>query len=180
MMITSPQQLDQPITLFETEGDYLITNTPTIGIATLTADCLPMVFHAPDHNTLAVVHAGWKGSIAGIGPIVVKRLQSELSIPPSRLSIYFGPAAKPCCYQVQDDFLAHLEPFAFKDQLLTTRDNKIFFDLALLNYHLLVNAGVNPSNISREHQECTICNVKYHSHRRSKNLLRQTTMAWLK
>lgn len=180
-VITRTTLPKQPVTLFQAEGDYIITNQPHVGIGTLTADCLPIVFYAPKHNTIAVAHAGWKGSVAGIAPKIVMQLQNEHGIQPSEVHVYFGPAAKPCCYEVQDDFLAQLEPFACKGQLVTTRDNKKFFDNALLNKQLLMGAGVPPSNIITEHNICTICNPQYHSYRRAKHSdFCQTTMVWLK
>jgi len=172
--------LPKRVTLFEEEGDYIITNQPKIGLGSLAADCLPIVYHAPAHNVIAIAHAGWKGSVACIAQRVLEDLKREYDIAPTDVNIYFGPSSHSCCYEVQDDFLPHLEPFSFRDQLITIRDNKRYFEITLFNQQLLASLGVPESNISMEHHTCTICNPKYHSYRRSKqSTLRQTTMVWM-
>lgn len=101
---------EQPVIDFKTQdGDYLIAHEPGVGIGVLTADCLPLVFYAPDKNIIAVAHAGWRGSVAGIGPVVVERLINDFGIDVQQLKIWFGPAGKACCYEVKQDFVEALE-----------------------------------------------------------------------
>jgi polyphenol oxidase len=182
-IITTKEQLTQPTICFDREGDYLITDQPNIGIGVRTADCLPIVFYAEKHNVIAVAHAGWRGSVAGIGPIVVKRLQQEFSIQPHEIHALFGPAAKLCCYQVTQEFRAHLSPFAYKDRLITERNGKLFFNNSLLNQLQLEAAGIPAANINQSYNHCTICNTQYHSYRRAtnkENYCVQPTIVWLK
>ena len=37
-----------------------------IGIGILTADCLPILMHDTRNKVIAAIHAGWRGSVAGI------------------------------------------------------------------------------------------------------------------
>jgi hypothetical protein len=49
------------------EGDALLENTPGSVVAVKTADCLPILLVDERHRAVAAVHAGWRGTVAGIG-----------------------------------------------------------------------------------------------------------------
>jgi len=115
------------VSIFKTEGDWLITNQPNIGIAILTADCLPIVFYEPTQQIVGVAHAGWRGSVANIGGVVIAEMQKAFGIKPEDVVVHFGPAARKCCYEVTPEFLGNLEQFDFKDLLVEKGDGKLFF-----------------------------------------------------
>src|SRR6202050_265769 len=46
--------------------DALVTSTPGVVLAILTADCVPIVMHDPVAGVLACVHAGWRGTVARV------------------------------------------------------------------------------------------------------------------
>ena len=48
------------------EGDALLENTPGSVVAVKTADCLPILLVDAGHGAVAAVHAGWRGTVAGI------------------------------------------------------------------------------------------------------------------
>ncbi len=48
------------------EFDALITNKPGITLMIRVADCVPIVLFDPVRRVVAVVHAGWKGTLADI------------------------------------------------------------------------------------------------------------------
>src|ERR671923_371207 len=48
------------------EADGMITAETDIYLGVLTADCVPILFVAPKNKLLAAVHAGWRGTLAGI------------------------------------------------------------------------------------------------------------------
>jgi YfiH family protein len=51
----------EPIT-----ADAIVTATPGLAIATLTADCQPVLLSDPDARVIATAHAGWRGALDGI------------------------------------------------------------------------------------------------------------------
>lgn len=175
----------QRVDLKSHDGDYLITNTPEVGIGVFTADCLPIVFYAPHEQAVAVAHAGWKGSVAGIATVVVDRLKHEFNVNPASLQVWFGAAGKVCCYEVKDDFITKLKaamPNSNSNELIVQRDGKQNFNNTLLNQRLLIAAGVQEKNIDLSHHDCTICNHAYHSYRRASDkevYKAQATIAWL-
>lgn len=186
-VITKQAQLKPVMVDYKShDGDYLITRQRGIAIGVHTADCLPLIFYAPDKQVVAAAHAGWKGSVAGIGPVVIERLVQDFGIDIKQLKIWFGPAGGVCCYEVKDDFIVTLEKTLGNKNatasLIIKRDGKIFFNNGELNRQQLIAAGVDESNIDRSNNHCTICNHEYHSYRRAsdKSLYNsQATIVWL-
>jgi len=173
--------LNEPVILFERDGDFLITDQPRVGIGVLTADCLPVIIYDTKNNIIAIAHAGWKGSVAEISIKVIEAMLSRVFFKPQDLKIFFGPSAKKCCYEVQPDFLTHLEKCSFKSSLIEQRDNKLFFDNPLINKLQLIGLGIKPDQIDMSMNLCTMCSPNFHSFRIKKTAnVCQTTLAWLK
>ena len=47
-------------------ADAVITDTPKLPIAILTADCAPILIYDKQKKMIAAIHAGWKGVYKGI------------------------------------------------------------------------------------------------------------------
>jgi len=58
-------------------ADALMTTTPGLLAGVLTADCVPIIVLEPSTPSIAVVHAGWRGVLAGIAARVVVRLSKR-------------------------------------------------------------------------------------------------------
>lgn len=175
------REINDEIDLFKHEGDYLATNLRDIALGILTADCLPIVLYDPINRAVAGVHAGWKGSVAGIAASALESLVQNVGSKPSNIQVFFGPAAKVCCYEVQQDFCDLVKDNALACAALIKRDGKTYFDKALFNKSLLVSLGVNPENINEQYNQCTMCVDGFHSHRRLGTLSgRQLTCVWLR
>jgi polyphenol oxidase len=84
------------------ETDALVTTSPGVVLAILTADCVPIVLHDPVAGVLACVHAGWRGTVAGVSAAAVAVMES-LGSRPSDVIAGVGPAASPARYQVGTD-----------------------------------------------------------------------------
>jgi len=84
------------------EADALVTTSPEVVLAILTADCVPIVLHDPVAGVLACVHAGWRGSVAGVTAAAVAAMQG-LGTRPSDLIAGIGPAIGADRYQVGPD-----------------------------------------------------------------------------
>ena len=83
------------------ESDALVTTTPGLTLVMLVADCLPLVLIDPEARVLAVVHAGWRGTAAGVSNRAISAM-CELGARPARVHTYLGPAVHPDLYQVDD------------------------------------------------------------------------------
>ena len=170
-------------------GDFLITKYKNIGIGVLTADCLPIVIIDPLSDIVAVVHAGWRGTLAHIVIKAIEQLEQECNSDKTALQIYFGPAAGSCCYQIQPDFLQtetgeqDEKEKRKQKQLLAScvhkREQKLFFDIIAYNKQLLLAYGIAEDQINTNNHYCTICNKQYCSYRRDATIKRQITLAWI-
>jgi polyphenol oxidase len=180
LTITSPEQASRVVP-FSIEGDYLITNAPRVGIGILTADCLPIIMYDSFQHVIAIVHAGWRGSVDGIGLKVFAHMQAAFGTKLEHLRILFGPSAKVCCYQVTEEFLGHLEHHTFTSQVIHRHGKEFYFDLALFNRLVLEDAGVKRDAFQLQYNLCTIDDDSLYSYRRQgKEAGRQMTVVCLK
>ncbi|HEV2601438.1 MAG TPA: peptidoglycan editing factor PgeF [Candidatus Babeliales bacterium] len=150
---------------FSLDGDYLLTDQSDVGIGVMTADCLPIVFYDMRHHAVAIVHAGWRGSVAGIATKALCQMQEQYDTDVQQIRIFFGPSAKACCYEVTQDFLEQFSEFSFAGSLFMHRAGKIFFDLSEYNKQLLQEYGVAPHMIQLGYNICTMCATDFFSHR---------------
>ena len=85
------------------EADALVTARPGILLGILTADCLPVIIVDRRCRAVAVVHAGWRGLLAGVVPATLEVLERRYGIGAADLRVYCGPAIGRCCYRVGDE-----------------------------------------------------------------------------
>ena len=84
------------------DTDALVTTSPEVVLAILTADCVPIVLHDPVAGVLACVHAGWRGTVAGVTAATLAVMQG-LGTRPSDVVAGIGPAVGADRYQVGPD-----------------------------------------------------------------------------
>lgn len=159
------------------EGDYLITQELGQALVLFTADCVPLILYNPENQTVAAVHVGWQGAVAGIVEAVCSHVLFSSSM--SRVEAFLGPAALDCCYEVQADFLERLDP-AVREKCIVVRDEKIYYNNSLCIRIKLKSLGILDEKIYTDHNICTICSVDYCSYRREKKgARRNVTMVLL-
>ncbi len=141
------------------EGDAIVTATPGIPLAVFTADCLAVVVADPERPALAVAHAGWRGTVAGLLAGLVETLVERLGVRPERLVAGIGPSIGPCCYEVDEPVVGPLRA-AFPDdwgRWVRPRDAGTWgLDLWQANADQLVAAGVRREAIVNP-RLCTAC-----------------------
>jgi polyphenol oxidase len=84
------------------DTDALVTMSPDVVLAILTADCVPIVLHDPVAGVLACVHAGWRGTVARVCAAAVA-VMTSLGARPSDVIAGLGPAVASARYQVGPD-----------------------------------------------------------------------------
>lgn len=77
--------------------DALVTATPGLALAVMTADCLPLLLCSEDGRACAAVHCGWKGLAGGIVANTVKAMRKLTSAP---IAAYMGPCIGPASFEV--------------------------------------------------------------------------------
>ena len=95
-------------------ADGLWTDEPGLPILAMSADCLPIVLAragAAD-PAVAVLHAGWKGLLAGIVEAGVDALGG------GTLTAAIGPGIGPCCYEVGEEVSSLFDADLTRDRRL--------------------------------------------------------------
>lgn len=136
-------------------GDGLWTEEPDLPVLAMAADCLPVALVRANGGApaVAVLHAGWRGLLAGIVSAGVDALGGKLHA-------CVGPAIGPCCYEV-GPAVAQQFSAAFGSHVLQGTN----LDLWAAAERALRDAGVE--EVERI-DLCTACNPElFFSHRRT-------------
>lgn len=152
------------------EADAMVTAESGAFLAVLTADCVPILLAVPERKIAAVVHAGWRGTMAGIATKMVSHLKDRYEVKPDRIEAALGPAIGPCCYEIGPDVsLPLIQKWGkIAEGCLHGNDGRQFLDLKALNALLLEAAGVPHKQIANI-GPCTSCAEEdFFSYRRGK------------
>ena len=152
--------------------DAIVSDAGGVLAGVKTADCVPILMGDPKTGAFAAVHAGWRGTLAEIGVVAVKRLAAEYKTLPQDLRVAIGASAGPCCYEVGSDVIDAFTS-KFKDGaslFTTTRPGHALVDLLKSNRDQLIAAGVREDRIHLA-PLCTMCRTDlFFSYRREKSL----------
>ena len=152
--------------------DAIISNAPNVLAGVKTADCVPILIADPDTGSFAAVHAGWRGTYAGIVLYALERLTAEYQSQPESFRVAIGPAAASCCYEVGSEVIdGFKERFPNAHDLFTpTREGHARIDLLKANRDQLTAAGVRNERIHTA-PLCTMCRTDlFFSYRREKQI----------
>lgn len=130
------------------------------------ADCVPVIIADKAKEAICVIHAGWRGTAAGIVKKAVETLKENCASNPADLCAAIGPAIGSCCYETDLDLVEKLEVTVKDGKPLTNwKDEKPFPDLKAFNAMQLLESGVEDIDVS---SWCTSCHPKlFYSHRQS-------------
>ena len=156
--------------------DGFVTDVPGVLPMIRVADCTPILLCAVKADGMPVVgavHAGWKGSAAGIVREAVEKMVS-LGAVREEIRAAVGPHIGTCCYEVGPDLLESVTAMAgadFAERYCTPRRKdetglqKYTADLTGMNVHWLTETGVSEDRIDIS-SACTMCAPeRFHSHR---------------
>jgi hypothetical protein len=137
--------------------DALVTGRPGIALFATYADCYPIVLWDPEKRVAGLVHAGWRGTKAGVATAAVALMRDEFGC--ERIRAGIGPGICGRCYEVGPEFGARFD----SRYLTASTGDRLLLDLAAANRDQLDRAGV------RVVYDIGICTKESHlfpSHRR--------------
>lgn len=146
------------------EGDVGLAADAGLLVGVETADCLPILLVSPSRRLAAAIHAGWRGTAAGVARRGIEALVAAGS-DPGEVVAALGPAIGACCYEVGDEVR---EAFGSQGAAFFRPgpNGRPHLDIRAANVRHLLEAGVSPGRIHHV-ADCTFCRADvYHSFRR--------------
>ena len=133
------------------------------------ADCAALLIADSRRGAVAAVHAGWRGTAAGIAAVAVARLRELHGSDPRDLIAALGPSIGPCCYTVGAELMDAFRG-AGQDEADLGRwfrhGERLQLDLWTANRDQLEAAGV-PAAAIHVSGLCTACHPDwFYSYRR--------------
>ncbi|MFN3209520.1 MAG: peptidoglycan editing factor PgeF [Roseovarius sp.] len=150
-------------------ADAIVTATPGLALAILTADCQPVLFADRKAGVIGAAHAGWRGAFDGILETTLDAME-RLGARRADTKAVIGPAISQTAYEVGEEFF---ERFADDDPANTRffvggKPGKYQFDLPGFGLHRLREAGIGAASWIGQ---CTYSDAdRYFSYRRATHL----------
>ncbi len=148
------------------KADAVVTNTPGVALAILTADCQPVLFADEEAGVIGAAHAGWRGALDGVLEATIDAMEG-LGADRSRIHAVVGPSISQQNYEVGEEFFERF----YDDDPDTARffingaGGKYLFDLPAYGLMRLRRAGVAEAAWTRH---CTYADdARFYSYRRS-------------
>ena len=150
------------------ECDGLVTNTPGVVLMVFSADCTPILLHDPVTGAVGAVHAGWRGTAAGIVKNAVEKMVSAFGCKAENIRAAIGPNIGACCFETDADVPEAMVSALGEEAMpfIRPRGEKFYLDLKQINALWLRRSGVADISVSRH---CTACSPDlFWSHRVTK------------
>ena len=142
-----------PLTDRQCEGDALVTDDVARSIGVKTADCVPILLLDAGRHAVAAVHAGWRGTAAGIAARAVEKMRLDFGSHPRDIYAALGPCIRECCYEVGPEVAADFSAL-FPER--SPVNGKQHVDLPEANRRHLAAAGISTAHIF-DSGLCTAC-----------------------
>ncbi|MFZ6753661.1 peptidoglycan editing factor PgeF [Undibacterium sp. Dicai25W] len=164
-------------------ADAVVSSTPGLVCAVLTADCLPVLFSDATGCVVAAAHAGWRGLASGVLQSTVHEMRLRGA---GEISAWLGPAIGPKKFEVGQDVY---DVFTGQDKdainsfvKISSNDivgaeRKYLADIYQLARNVLNSAGVNDITGG---DYCTVTDKqKFYSYRRDGVTGRMASLIWI-
>ncbi|WP_162297824.1 peptidoglycan editing factor PgeF [Halalkalibacillus sediminis] len=157
----TPLRHDQPAI----DADGMITNRKDHFLAMFYADCVPLFFRVKNTSLIGLAHAGWQGTVQGIGTVMADKLLSH-GVSLEDVEVIIGPCISSTNYEVDEKVVQQI-PAKFHNQVLeATSPGHFLLDLRKLNQLILTEYGFDKDQI-RTTSYCTFDQQElFFSHRR--------------
>lgn len=147
------------------KADAMVTATPGLALAVLTADCQPVLFADAGAQVIGAAHAGWRGARDGVLEATVEAMVA-LGATRGSIRAVIGPSISQRAYEVGPEFL---EDFMAEDPdnsrfFAGGAGDRVHFDLPAYGLAKLRAAGVE----AEWTRHCTYADEgRFYSYRRS-------------
>ena len=131
-------------------ADAMVTATPGLALAVLTADCQPVLFADARAGVIGAAHAGWRGARDGVLEATVDAME-RLGAARARIHAVIGPSISQPAYEVGPEFM---DGFLQDDPgnarfFVPGKGDRALFDLPGYGLHRLRAAGIADAEWTR-------------------------------
>ena len=137
-----------------TEADAVITDVPGVLLLMHPADCAVVLLYDPGSSAIGMVHAGWKGLVAGLPAKTVARMKEAFGAEPGNLTAAIGPSVGPCHYRIVQPAQKSMREWA--PYLEDLQDGSTAIDLPGMLIDQLLDAGIDGERLEVD-RRCTAC-----------------------
>ena len=123
--------------------DALVTDRRGVALFATFADCYPIVLWDPEQRCVALAHAGWRGTVARVGPAVLEKLHAEYGSNPASVVAGIGPGICGRCYEVGDEVASQFDARFVR----AGAGDRFLLDLAAANRAQLEAEGVRQVDV---------------------------------
>jgi len=154
--------------------DALVTNTPRLALAVVTADCVPVLLGDAGAGVVAAVHAGRVGAQKGVVARAVETMLI-LGAHADDISALLGPAVSGRNYEVPEEMAADVEATLPGSRTTTSRGTP-GLDLRIGIARQLMTLGIKAIDVD---PRCTVEDRNLFSHRRDAPTGRLASLVWM-
>lgn len=156
------------------DTDALVTSTPRLALAVVTADCVPVLMADARAGVIGAAHAGRVGAAHGV---VLRMLETMLGAGAhlEDISVMLGPAVSGANYEVPEEMAADVEARLPGSRTTTPRGTPAL-DLRAGIVRQLTGAGVTAIDVD---PRCTVADRRLFSHRRDAPTGRLASLVWM-
>jgi YfiH family protein len=166
--------VDGPVDGVVDNTDGLVTTTPRLALAVVTADCVPVLMADARAGVVAAVHAGRVGAQKGVVARAVEAMLG-LGAHAEDISVLLGPAVSGRNYEVPAEMAAEVETVLPGSRTTTSRGTP-GLDLRAGIARQLTTLGVTAIDVD---PRCTVEDQTLFSHRRDNPTGRLASLVWM-
>jgi YfiH family protein len=156
------------------DTDALVTTTPRLALAVLSADCVPVLLADARAGVIGAAHAGRVGAQLGIVARTVEKMVA-LGASPDDMSVLLGPAVSGRHYEVPALMADEVET-ALPGSRTTTEKGTPGLDIRAGIARQLTTLGITTIDID---PRCTVEDRALFSHRRDAPTGRLASLVWM-
>jgi YfiH family protein len=166
--------VDGPVEAAIGDADGLVTTTPRLALAVVTADCVPLLMSDARAGVVAAVHAGRVGAQKGVVARAVEAML-RLGAHAADVSVLLGPAVSGRNYEVPAAMADEVDA-AVPGSRTTTSRGTAGLDLRAGIVRQLADLGVTSVSVD---PRCTVDDPTLFSHRRDAPTGRLASLVWM-
>ena len=120
------------------DTDALMTREKDIPLFLFTADCVAIGIYDPVHQVIAVVHAGWKGTIGHLPAKTIHAMAERYGTKAEDCQVFLGPSISPDSFEVNQELA---------DRFSREEAQWSFDDDALAEVHTMGGQGLSTESV---------------------------------